>query len=179
MKKAVVVSGAGGQGVMSAGILLAQTAVSAGKTVTYLPEYGPEQRGGSAKCTVVINDGEIVSPLVHKCDYLIALNEISLKKFLPSLKPGGTLVINSSRVISEPERTDIEIVRVPADDLAAELGNLKAANLFMLGALTGASGIIPADSFRNNLEKKFAGKKPEIIESNLKAFGRGVEIASK
>ena len=97
MKKSLVVSGSGGQGVMSAGIMIAQTAVSAGKYATFLPEYGPEQRGGSAKCTVVVNDEEIISPLMAKCDTLITMNEQSFKKFGASLKAGGILIANTSR----------------------------------------------------------------------------------
>ncbi len=176
MKKSLVVSGSGGQGVMSAGIMIAQTAVSAGKYATYLPEYGPEQRGGSAKCTVVVNDDEIISPLMAKCDTLITMNEQSYKKFASSLKSGGVLIANTSRVLSEITRDDITVVRVPADDLAVELGNIKCANIILIGALIGAdAGIITEEAMVASLEAKFASKKKEVLELNKTALSKGIE----
>lgn len=176
MKKSLVVSGSGGQGVMSAGIMIAQTAVSAGKYATFLPEYGPEQRGGSAKCTVVVNDDEIISPLMAKCDTLITMNEQSYKKFAASLKSGGILIANTSRVLSEITREDITVVRVPADDIAVELGNIKCANIILIGALIGAdAGIITEEAMVASLEAKFASKKKEVLELNKTALAKGIE----
>ena len=161
---------------MSAGIMVAQTAVSGGKYATFLPEYGPEQRGGSAKCTVVVNDDEIISPLMAKCDTLIAMNEQSFKKFGASLKSGGILIANTSRVLSEITREDITAVRVPADDLAVELGNIKCANIILIGALIGAdAGIITEEVMIKSLESKFASKKKEILELNKTALQKGIE----
>ncbi len=180
MKKSLVVSGSGGQGVMSAGIMIAQTAVSAGKYATFLPEYGPEQRGGSAKCTVVVNDEEIISPLMAKCDTLITMNEQSYKKFAASLKAGGILIANTSRVLSEITREDITVVRVPADDLAVELGNIKCANIILIGALIGSdAGIITEDVMLASLEAKFGSKKAEVLELNRKALQKGIEYGKK
>ena len=180
MKKSLVVSGSGGQGVMSAGIMIAQTAVSAGKYATFLPEYGPEQRGGSAKCTVVVNDEEIISPLMAKCDTLITMNEQSYKKFNASLKAGGILIANTSRVLSEITREDITVVRVPADDLAVELGNIKCANIILIGALIGAdAGIITEEAMLNSLEAKFGSKKKEVLELNKVALEKGIEYGKK
>ncbi len=180
MKKSLVVSGSGGQGVMSAGIMIAQTAVSAGKYATFLPEYGPEQRGGSAKCTVVVNDEEIISPLMAKCDTLITMNEQSFKKFGASLKAGGILIANTSRVLSEITRDDITVVRVPADDLAVELGSIKCANIILIGALIGAeAGIITEEAMLNSLEAKFGSKKKEILELNKVALQKGIEYGKK
>ncbi|MBQ9945803.1 MAG: 2-oxoacid:acceptor oxidoreductase family protein [Clostridia bacterium] len=176
MKKSLVISGSGGQGVMSAGIMIARTAVSAGKYATFLPEYGPEQRGGSAKCTVVVNDEEIISPLMAKCDTLITMNEQSFKKFGASLKAGGILIANTSRVLSEITREDITVVRVPADDLAVELGNIKCANIILIGALIGAdAGIITEEAMLNSLEAKFASKKQEVLDLNKAALAKGIE----
>ncbi len=176
MKKSLVVSGSGGQGVMSAGIMIAQTAVSAGKYATFLPEYGPEQRGGSAKCTVVVNDEEIISPLMAKCDTLITMNEQSFKKFGASLKAGGILIANTSRVLSEITREDITVVRVPADDLAVELGNIKCANIILIGALIGAdAGIITEEAMLASLEAKFGSKKKEVLDLNKAALQKGIE----
>ena len=180
MKKSLVVSGSGGQGVMSAGIMIAQTAVSAGKYATFLPEYGPEQRGGSAKCTVVVNDEEIISPLMAKCDTLITMNEQSYKKFAASLKPGGILIANTSRVLSEITREDIIVVKVPADDLAVELGNIKCANIILIGALIGSdAGIITEDAMLASLESKFGSKKKEVLELNKVALQKGIEYGKK
>lgn len=180
MKKSLVVSGSGGQGVMSAGIMIAQTAVSAGKYATFLPEYGPEQRGGSAKCTVVVNDEEIISPLMAKCDTLITMNEQSFKKFGASLKAGGILIANTSRVLSEITREDITVVRVPADDIAVELGSIKCANIILIGALIGAeAGIITEESMLASLEAKFGSKKKEILELNKVALQKGIEYGKK
>ncbi len=176
MKKSLVVSGSGGQGVMSAGIMIAQTAVSADKYATFLPEYGPEQRGGSAKCTVVVNDEEIISPLMAKCDTLITMNEQSYKKFGTSLKAGGILIANTSRVLSEITRTDITVVKVPADDIAVELGSIKCANIILIGALIGAdAGIITEEAMLASLESKFGSKKKEILDLNKAALAKGIE----
>ena len=177
MKKAIVVSGSGGQGVMSIGIMLAQTAVAQGKCATYLPEYGPEQRGGSAKCTVVIDDNEIVSPLVKKSNIFIALNEQGYKAFIKNVDEGGVLIYNSSRVTSPITRTDITAVSVPADDIANEIGSPKAANIVMLGALIEKTGIVDLSAFTEHLEQKFASKKPIVMELNRIALAKGVECA--
>lgn len=180
MKKSLVVSGSGGQGVMSAGIMIAQTAVDAGRYATFLPEYGPEQRGGSAKCTVVVNDEEIISPLMAKCDTLISMNEQSFKKFGAQLKSGGVLIANTSRITSEINRDDITAVKVPADDIAVELGNIKCANIILIGALIGAeAGIISEEAMIASLEKKFASKKKEILELNRTALAKGMEFGKK
>lgn len=176
MKKSLVISGSGGQGVMSAGIMIAQTAVGAGKYATFLPEYGPEQRGGSAKCTVVVNDEEIISPLMAKCDTLITMNEQSYKKFGASLKAGGILIANTSRVLSEITREDITVVRIPADDIAVELGSIKCANIILIGALIGAdAGIITEEAMLASLAEKFGSKKKEVLELNKIALAKGIE----
>lgn len=180
MKKSLVISGSGGQGVMSAGIMIAGTAVSAGKYATFLPEYGPEQRGGSAKCTVVVNDEEIISPLMAKCDTLITMNEQSYKKFGASLKSGGILIANTSRVLSEITREDITVVRIPADDIAVELGSIKCANILLIGALIGAdAGIITEEAMLNSLMAKFGSKKKEVLELNKVALAKGIEYGKK
>ena len=117
MKQSFVFSGSGGQGIMSAGITLAQTAIDMKKHSTFLPEYGPEQRGGSAKCTVIISDDEIISPLPKKCDILIAMNELAYGKFIDDVKENGTVVVNSSRV-KTLKRDDVKTISVPVDDVA-------------------------------------------------------------
>lgn len=174
MKKSFVFSGSGGQGIMSAGITLAHTAIDMGKHSTFLPEYGPEQRGGSAKCTVIISDGEIVSPLTKKCDTLIAMNEQAYAKFADSVKEGGLLIVNASRIREEINRDDVKVVSVPVDDIALELGNIKVANTVLIGVLIGATGIVDKQTVISALEKKFKAKSPKIMELNIAALEKGI-----
>lgn len=176
MKQSFVFSGSGGQGIMSAGITLAHTAIDMGKHATYLPEYGPEQRGGSAKCTVVINDGEIISPLPKKCDNLIVMNEQAYAKFKDDIKEGGILLLNSSRIKEEIERNDVRVIAAPVDEIALSLGSEKAANIVLLGVLIGATEIVSRETLVGSLEEKFRTKKPEILEMNIKALDKGIEI---
>lgn len=180
MKRTLVISGSGGQGVMSAGVMIAQTAVDAGNCATYLPEYGPEQRGGSAKCTVVVDEDEIISPLASKCDTLIVMNEQAYEKFAKTLCAGGILVANTSRIDSEIKKDSFTVVEVPADDLAVELGNIKCANIILIGALVGSeAGIISEEAILKSLDKKFASKKKEVLELNHKALQKGIEYGKK
>lgn len=178
MKKSFVFSGSGGQGIMSAGITLAHTAIDMDKHSTFLPEYGPEQRGGSAKCTVIISDSEIVSPLPKKCDTLIAMNEQAYSKFIDDVKEGGTVVVNSSRV-KEIERQDVKTISVPVDDVALELGNVKVANTVIIGVLIGATAIVDKETVIASLEEKFKEKSPKIMELNLAALEKGIELGSE
>ena len=171
MKQSFVFSGSGGQGIMSAGITLAHTAIDMGKHSTFLPEYGPEQRGGSAKCTVIISDGDIVSPLPKKCDTLIAMNEQAYNKFIDDVKEGGTVVVNSSRV-TDIERQDVKTISVPVDDVALELGNEKVANTVIIGA----TGIVSKDAVIASLEDKFKAKSPKIMELNIAALEKGIAL---
>ncbi len=175
MKQSFVFSGSGGQGIMSAGITLAQTAIDMGKHSTFLPEYGPEQRGGSAKCTVIISDADIISPLPKKCDILVAMNEQAYSKFINDVKEGGTVVVNSSRV-NETEREDVKTVSVPVDDVALELGNVKVANTVLIGVLIGATGIVSKEAVIASLEEKFKEKSPQIMQLNIAAIEKGITL---
>lgn len=179
MKQSFVFSGSGGQGIMSAGIMLAHAAIDMEKHATFLPEYGPEQRGGSAKCTVIISDGEIVSPLTKKCDNLVAMNEQAYNKFADSIKAGGNLIVNSSLVTSEISRDDIKVVCVPVDDIALEVGSIKVANVVIIGVLIGATGVVSKEIFAKSLEEKFKDKKPEILQMNMKALEKGIAFGEK
>ena len=179
MKTSFVFSGSGGQGIMSAGITLAQTAMSMGKHATYLPEYGPEQRGGSAKCTVVISDEPIISPLPRRCDNLIVMNNLAYSKFEEDLKPDGILLANASMVKDPQQRDNITVISAAVDDLALELGNPRAANIILLGILIGATGIVTKEAFRQSLELKFGSKSPEVLQMNLAALDKVYEIGIK
>ena len=179
MKQSFVFSGSGGQGIMSAGITLAQAAIDMGKHATYLPEYGPEQRGGSAKCTVVISDENIVSPLPKFCDNLIVMNEQAYAKFGEDVKKGGILLANSCRITDIDVPDGVTVISAPVDDLALEVGNPKTANIILIGILIGATDIVTEDAFRLSLDEKFKDKKPGILEMNIDALNKGIEIGKK
>lgn len=178
MKFTLIISGAGGQGVMSIGIMLAESAVEGGKHATFMPLYGPEQRGGSAKCTVIISDDKIVSPLPMQSDGLIAMNDTSFKKFIGELRPGGILVRNTDRVISPLKRTDISIVDIEADSLAHGLGTDKVSNILLVGAMLGYSGMMAPEVFMRSLENKFAAKGEKVVEMNRRALYKGFELGA-
>ncbi len=173
----VVIAGFGGQGIMLAGKLLAQTAMRAGKEVTYMPSYGAEVRGGTANCMVVIADKEIACPVVSKPDSLIVLNKASLNKFGPRLKNGGLLIMNSSLIDSEPDLDDsIEIVAVPADELAVELGSHKSANMVAIGAYLQKRGYLTPHDAAQALPETIAKRYHKMLPVNIAALRRGAEF---
>jgi len=163
-------SGYGGQGVMLAGQIVAQAAIYENKETTFFPSYGPEMRGGTANCTVIVSDTPISSPLISESDCVLALNLPSMLKFEPTLKPGGTLLINTSLIHQEPKRDDITIHRVAANELATELGNTLTVNMIMLGAFARTTGIVSEETLERVIHKTFIAKKAELAELNLKAF---------
>ncbi len=174
----VIIAGFGGQGIILAGRLLAQTAMKAGKEVTFMPAYGAEVRGGTSNCTVIIADEPIASPMVGKPDSLIIMNKASLNKFAPRLKDGGLLVMNSSLIDSEPELADsIDVLRVPANDIAVELGNVKAANMVAIGAYLQRKGIFSADAAAECLADVLAKRYHKTLPVNTEALRRGAEFA--
>ena len=180
MEQRILIAGSGGQGVMVCGKELAATAAQTeGMAVTYFPAYGVEQRGGTANCHVTISDKRIGSPLSKEMDDLIVMNDMSLDRFLPELKKGGRLFILSDVVTKEAERDDIEVVKVPAGMIADEIRNPKGANLVMLGAYIGYTGILPAENVSQTLKEELGKKKPEYAEKNEMAFRRGFEIGKK
>lgn len=167
-------AGFGGQGVLSMGYTLAYAAMVDDKYVTYFPAYGAEVRGGTANCTVSIGDEEIDSPIASEPEYIVALNRPSMLKFENWVSPGGLMFINTSLVDDLPNRTDIEVVKVPANDLAKEVANERSANMVMLGALCAKTEIISKEAFKEAIEKIFE-KKKKVMDLNLRAFERGVE----
>ena len=175
MYQGIRMSGFGGQGVISAGILLAQAGLLEGKNVSWFPAYGAEMRGGTANCSVVVASDEVSSPIVSRPDTAVVLNEPSLAKFEPMLKPGGLLIVNSSLVNTKPRRTDIKVAYVPCNAIAQELGSIKIANMVALGALAGLTGAVSVDAIAKALPKVFKRAKPEILEMNVKALKRGAE----
>ncbi|MHC4173258.1 MAG: 2-oxoacid:acceptor oxidoreductase family protein [Planctomycetota bacterium] len=173
----IIIAGFGGQGIMLTGRLLAQTAMKAGLEVTYMPSYGAEVRGGTANCMVVIADEPIACPVVGKPDSLIVMNKASLNKFAPRLKIDGLLVMNSSLIDTEPQLDDsIEIITVPADELAVELGSPKSANMVALGAYLQKRGYLTADAAAQALPDVLAERYHKTLPVNTEALCRGGEF---
>jgi len=176
----VVIAGFGGQGVLLAGKLLAQTAMEAGKEVTFMPSYGAEVRGGTANCMVVIAEKEIACPVIGKPSSLIVMNKASLEKFAPRLQKGGLLVMNSSLIDSEPQVDDsIRILAVPADEIAVELGNPKVANMVVLGAYLERKSPLSPKAAAQALPEVLAERYHKTLPVNTKALQKGAEVAKK
>lgn len=173
MYQGVIMSGFGGQGVVSAGILLAYAGMVDGKHVTFFPAYGAEMRGGTANCSVVVSSEEVASPVVSSPDSVIAMNEPSLLKFEPALKPEGLLLINKSLVASRPQRADVNAVTIDANKLAEEIGTVKCANMVMLGALLNRTQAVSLESVIKTLPKVFRRAKKEMIDINVEALKKG------
>jgi len=174
----VIIAGFGGQGILLAGKLLAQTAMKRGLEVTFMPSYGAEVRGGTANCMVIIAETKIACPVVGNPDSLIVMNKASLNKFAPRLKSGGLLVMNSSLIDSKPELDDtIDIIAVPADELAVELGNQKAANMVALGAYLQKRGHLAPKEAAQALPDVLAKRYHQTLPLNTEALRRGAEFA--
>lgn len=176
MYQGVIMSGFGGQGIISAGILLAYSGMVDGKSVTFFPAYGAEMRGGTANCSVVVSSDEVASPVVSSPDSLIVMNEPSLLKFEPALKPDGLLLVNKSLVSSQPKRTDINAVTIDANKIAEEIGTVKCANMVMLGALINHTQAVSLESLIKTLPKVFPRAKEEMIKLNEQALKKGASF---
>ncbi|MDR3293361.1 MAG: 2-oxoacid:acceptor oxidoreductase family protein [Clostridiales bacterium] len=172
MTEKIIIAGFGGQGVLSLGQFLAYSAMYENKEVTWLPSYGPEMRGGTANCSLVISDKAVASPLIETPDCLIALNKPSLDKFINNVKVGGTVIINSSIIKEKIERTDVNAIYLEANEIAQKAGSVKAANVVVLGAYVAASKLFPKESVKGTIAKIFK-KKPNVIPMNLEAFELG------
>lgn len=175
MQSEIIISGFGGQGTLYAGQVLSYAAMDEGLHVTWIPSYGPEMRGGTANCTVVISDEEIGSPTTQHPRAVIALNLPSLDKYEPMVRPGGYLIVNESMVNRVPTRKDIHVLMVPANRLALELGNEKVANMIMLGALEGVMHVLPEGALERALANHTAGKLQKFVGLNVEALRRGAE----
>ena len=173
MHEEIIFSGFGGQGTLFAGQLMTYAGMNAGWQVTWIPSYGPEMRGGTAHCTVIISDLPIGSPIIRNPTIAVALNPESVDKYRPLVKPGGLLVINSTLVRYPVVRDDITIVAVPASDLAAELGNVKIANVVLVGAMLAQRPIVPLSAVETVLNERLDGAKRRFVEPNVRALYRG------
>jgi 2-oxoglutarate ferredoxin oxidoreductase subunit gamma len=169
-------AGFGGQGIMMIGKLFAYAAMQGGKEVAWIPSYGPEMRGGTAYCTVVVSDRPVGSPIISNPDHLVIMNRPSLEKFAPVMKTGGVCMVNSSLISINAERDDIDEIRIPCNELAIELGNPKVANITALGAFAGRSKLVDFEFIKKAVEYQF-GSKPKLIPLNLRALERGAQVA--
>jgi len=169
-------AGFGGQGVLFIGKVMAQAGMIGKQQVTWFPAYGPEMRGGTANCSVVISTKRIGSPTVGKPDIAVVMNEASYHKFVDSVVPGGTLYVNSSMVPELPAREDIRFVRVPVNEIAHEIGEAKVANIVMLGVMQAITPTVPDDILEQAL-MELAGKKPDLADLNIRALNAGREYA--
>lgn len=172
----IIVAGFGGQGVLLAGQLLAYAGMDHGRHVTWIPSYGPEMRGGTAHCTVIISDEPIGAPLVAQPDIVIALNQPSFEKYEPLVKPGGLLVVNSSIVTPASSRSDIEIVSVPANELADKHGSVKMLNVAAVGALLSQRPLLPLEVVAQALRDHLPARKAHLLEQNLQVLQAGYEL---
>jgi 2-oxoglutarate ferredoxin oxidoreductase subunit gamma len=163
-------AGSGGQGILLMGQMITYAAMLEDKAATYLPSYGPEMRGGTANCAVVVSDKPVGCPLIYEADAIVVMNLPSLVKFEPMVKSGGVLLINTSFVDQAASRDDIRVLGIPVNDIAAELGNNKIANMVMLGALVRATNVVAESAIEAVMKKTFTGDKAKLIELNKKAF---------
>ena len=171
----IICSGFGGQGVLVAGMILADAGMEDGKNVTWYPSYGSEMRGGTANCNIKISEEEIPSPYCHQLDILYTLNDAAIDKFESSLRPGGLLLVNSSLVHEREYRDDIRVVKVPMTEIAAEHENPKGANIVMMGAMAANSDLFTEDDLER-LINEFFEKKGKINPKNSLCFRAGTQI---
>jgi len=179
MLERIIISGFGGQGVMLMGRLLAYAGMLEGKNVAWMPSYGPEMRGGTANCTVLISTKEIGSPIVSHPKILIAMNQPSLDKFESNVNENGLIILNDSLIEREVKRKDVKTIRIPADVIADKLGSSRAANMVVLGAYVKESGVVKMETIFKALEKALAGRNQKLIEINKKALKQGVELVKE
>jgi 2-oxoglutarate ferredoxin oxidoreductase subunit gamma len=162
---------------MLMGQIMAQTAMDQGYEVVWIPSYGPEMRGGTAYCTVVISDRPIGSPIIRNPKHLVAMNRPSLEKFAPTVQSGGTIFINSSIISIDAGRDDVDVIKVPIIEIAKELGNIKTANIVALAAFVSRSQVVDFELLRESVKNKFA-KREKLIPLNMKALEEGKKAAS-
>ena len=174
MKKEIIISGFGGQGGLAIGKNLVEAGMAEGLFVTWAPSYGPERRGGTANCSVVLSDKPVGSPVFNHPTELIALNEPSLAKFEDGVLPGGVVFVNSDVVTDKVSRPDLKAIYVPCSKIAEEVGNPKVGNMVMLGAYVAETKVLKPETIEHMIEEMFAGAKAKFIPLNIEAFRRGM-----
>ena len=173
MTTQILLSGFGGQGILFTGKFLAYKGLLADKNVRWLPSYGPEMRGGTASCSVIISDEEVGSPIISQPDVLIAMNLPSFEKFEPTVKAGGIVIADSSLIETKSARTDIDVYYIPATSLASEMGKQSLANMIILGKLLKVLGDFNEDEIKTVLSKVIPPKKADMLEINMEAMQIG------
>ncbi|MGI5988133.1 MAG: 2-oxoacid:acceptor oxidoreductase family protein [Dysosmobacter sp.] len=175
MKKEIIISGFGGQGGLAIGKNLAEAGMAEGLNVTWSPSYGPEMRGGTANCSVVLSDKPVGSPVFAHPTELIALNEPSLEKFEAGVVSGGQVFINSDVVTDKVSRSDLTAYYIPCNTIADEIGNPKVSNMVMLGAYVAGTGILKPETIEQMIQEMFTGAKAKFVPLNIEAFRRGCQ----
>jgi 2-oxoglutarate ferredoxin oxidoreductase subunit gamma len=175
----IILAGFGGQGVMSMGQMLVYAGMLDGKHVSWIPSYGPEMRGGTANCSVVISDEEIGSPLVTQPEVVVAMNAPSVDKFEATIKKGGILFYNSSLIERDSFRDDITVIGVPGNEIAIELGNSRIANMVLMGTLLAKTKVVKRESVVEALKKVLPDHRHDLLAVNETAMERGAEYAVK
>ncbi len=176
MTKEIIISGFGGQGVVSSGIILAHAGMIEDRHVTFFPSYGPEMRGGTANCSVVISSHTVASPIFANPDIVVLMNEPSLLRFEPAVKPGGLLFYNKTLIKSKPQRKDVTIIPIDANAIAEEMGQGRIANMVMLGALSKKTNIVKLETLEKSQRIRFRKASQEQLALNDKALERGFNI---
>jgi len=180
MYNEMIFAGFGGQGIMTIGQIIAYAGMGEGKAVAWIPSYGPEMRGGTANCTVVVTDEEQVgAPLTAHPDWVIAMNNPSFAKFEPMIKPGGVLVYNESLITHKPARTDIIYIPIKANDLAEEAGNVRYASIICMAALVGFTDVIKTESIAKALKSVLPERHHKLIPDNMNMVKIGFDIGAK
>jgi len=179
MKTEIICAGFGGQGVLTIGKFIAQAGMKEGKHVSWLPSYGPEMLGGTANVAAVVADEPIASPIVSYPDVLVALNQPSIDKFAPSIRPGGLLIINTNMCPHGCKRTDINIIAAPMNDISIEIGSMRVLNMLAIGIVIGKTGLIKYETMEEDLNAFLKAKDPDLLEKNLIAIKRGMEIGQQ
>ncbi len=171
----IILAGFGGQGILFAGKLLAYCGMVAGKELSWLPSYGPEMRGGTCNCHVILSDEPVSSPLITKPTVLFAMNQPSLDKFYSKLVPGGVIVYDSTLIGSGVDRDDVKAIAVPATKIANDMGASKLANMILIGTLIKETGIFDSDTVEKALNKLIPPKKADLLKVNLECIKKGME----
>ena len=169
----IIIAGFGGQGILLIGRLIAQAGMLEGKQVSWMPSYGPEMRGGTANCTVIVSSEEVASPVVSNPSSLIAMNQPSLDKFESLVEKDGIIIVNKSLISRNVKRDDVEVVEVPANDIANELGNLRVANMVILGSFIAKSKSVKMENVIRALEEALYRQSEKMIKLNKEALERG------
>lgn len=175
MTEEIIIAGFGGQGVLSMGKILAYSGVMQDQEVSWFPSYGPEMRGGTANVTVILSDNRISSPVLHEFDTAIILNQQSMDKFEEAVKPGGVLIYDPNGIVHEPSRKDINVYKIEAVKLAAEMGSPKTFNMIVLGAYLSVKPVVKDENIQKGLEKSLPERHHRMIPMNLEAIAKGRE----